>query len=360
MGRSRYAVILAGGKGERFWPMSTAVRPKQLLSLVGGRPLVAAAVERLDGLIPPERILVVTGAGLVESARAVLPCMPAENVIGEPVGRDTAAAVTLGAAMVKARDSDGAFCVLTADHVIGDTEIFIRTLSDAFDMAASDVLITIGIKPSFASTGFGYIEAGAPVERASKTKFFEVERFVEKPDAATAKRYVESGSYFWNSGMFIWSVKSYEAALAAHCPALSDMLNAVGPEVGGPRFAGITASVYAGLEKISVDYALMEKASNIVTAQGEFSWDDVGTWTALENHIERDGCGNVGLGAVEILDSSDNVVVSEQGLVALCGVRGLVVVRTADATLVCRKEKAQDVKRIVEILKRKDAHRQWL
>ncbi len=356
MQSNAYAIILAGGKGERFWPMSTAARPKQLLSIVGGEPLVAAAVRRLNALIPADRVFVITRDEIVGAVRAAVPDLPAKNIIGEPVGRDTAAAITLGAALVKARDPDASFCVLTADHVIGDASLFNRTLSESFVIAASGVLVTIGMKPSFASIGFGYIEAGNPIAHPGETEFFKAKRFVEKPDIETAKRYLKLGSFYWNSGMFIWSVKTYEAALAAHCPALLDMMKKIEPMAGGPGLAGVLASVYPGLEKISIDYALMEKAGNVVMAKGVFEWDDVGSWTALENHIEKDAAGNATLGQVESIDSSGNVVVAEQGLVALCGVKDLVVVRTENATLVCPKDRAQDVKRIVELLKADERH----
>ncbi len=360
MQSNAYAIILAGGKGERFWPMSTAARPKQLLSIVGGEPLVATAVRRLNALIPADRVFVITRNEIVGAVRAAVPGLPAENVIGEPIGRDTAAAITLGAALVKARDPDASFCVLTADHVIGDAGLFNRTLGESFAVAASGFLVTIGMKPSCASTGFGYIEAGSSLAQPGETEFFKVKRFVEKPDSKTAERYVKSGSFYWNSGMFIWSVKTYEAALAAHCPALLDMMKEIEPAALGPGMAGAMASVYAGLEKISIDYALMEKADNIVMAKGVFEWDDVGSWTALENHIEKDSAGNAVLGQVESVDSSGNVVVADQGLVALCGVKDMVVVRTGNATLVCPKDRAQDVKRIVELIKTDERYRELL
>ncbi len=346
-----YAIILAGGKGERFWPMSTAARPKQILSLVGKEPLVAAATDRLRALMPPDRIFVITSADLVPAVRDVLPALPAGNIIGEPVGRDTAAAITLGAALVKARDPDASFCVLTADHVIGNARLFNSTFTDSFAMASSGVLVTIGMKPSFASTGFGYIQAGEALAHSGKTEFFKVKSFVEKPDLNTAERYVKSGSFYWNSGMFIWSVKTYEAALAAHCPALLKMLRKLESAAGGSELAAAMQAVYPGLEKISIDYALMEKADNIVMAKGVFAWDDVGSWTALENHLEKDADDNTVLGEVATIDSSGNVIIADQGLIALCGVNNMVVVRTGDATLVCPKDRAQDVKRIVELLK---------
>ena len=353
MRKDVYAVIVAGGRGERFWPLSTAARPKQLLSLVGGKPLLAAAVELLDRLVQRENVFVVTGKDLVGKCRGAAPSIPPANMIGEPVGRDTAAAAALGAALVKARDPEAVFCVLTADHVIGDRGLFAGTLKSAFDMAAKNVLITIGMKPSWANTGFGYIEAGEKLAGPGRVKFFKARRFVEKPAPKTAARYIKAGNYYWNSGMFVWSVKAFERAVAAHCPALSGMMKSLEPAVAGPRLERALRAIYPGLKKISIDYALMERAKNVIMARGEFRWDDLGSWTALETHFAKDAAGNACSGAVESLDSSGNVVVAEQGMVALCGVRDMVVVRTGKATLVCPKDRAQDVKRLVELLRKK-------
>lgn len=357
MNQHHYAVILAGGRGERFWPLSTVRKPKQLLALIGRRPLISAAVDRLQGLIPPERIFIITNADLVGATRAALPGFPRAQVIGEPVGRDTAAAVTLGAALIKARDPRGVFCVLTADHVIGDGAVFRRTLREALGLAGrSDVLITIGLRPRFPSTGFGYLEIRQRLPVGGPIRFFKVRRFVEKPDRATAARYLRAGRYYWNSGMFIWSLDAFQNALRRHRPVLLEALNRLAPAAGTRRLAAALKALYPGLEKISVDYALMEKADNIVMAQGGFAWDDVGSWSALENHLRRDAAGNVVMGDCETLESTGNIVVSTQGLVSLIGVQNLVVVQTRWATLVCPKERAQDVKRMVAWLRKRRYH----
>lgn len=356
-----YAVILAGGRGERFWPMSTSRRPKQLLALVGRRALLAEAVHRIRSIIPERRVFVITSAHLVEAVRSLLPELPEANVVGEPCGRDTAAAITLGAALIKARDPQAVFCVLTADHVIGAPTVFRRTLKDACARAvAADVLLTIGLKPTFASTGFGYIEAGARLAGREHTVFYGVRRFVEKPDKGRAARYVKAGRFYWNSGMFVWSLAAWERALGRHHPPLARLLNLLTPLVGRPGFLECLKRAYARLEKISVDYAVMEHADNIVMAEGQFSWDDVGSWTALENHFVKDKRGNVVVGNAELMESAGNIVVVGDGLVAMVGVDNLVVVKAGDVTLVCRKDRAQDVKRMVETLRRRrDAH-PWL
>lgn len=353
-----FAVILAGGKGERFWPLSTHAKPKQMHSLVGGKPLIVEAVARLKGLVPPDRTYVITSDALVPAVRRMLPGLPGRNVVGEPCGRDTAAAVALGAALVSARDPAGVFCVVTADHVIGDLPVFRRTLRACLETAArQDVLITIGIKPSRAHTGFGYIETAGPAAARQGVRFFRVRRFTEKPDLRTAERYASSGKHYWNSGMFVWSAASVEMALARHRPALAALLRRLRTAARKPRFASALKREYRDLEKISIDYALMEKADNILMARGVFAWDDVGAWTALANHLPRDARGNVCVGSCEAMDSSANIVVSGERLTALIGVRNLVVIQAPRATLVCPRDRAQDVRRIVRKLQADGRHR---
>jgi len=347
-----YAVILAGGKGERFWPLSTSRSPKQLLSLVSERTMLGMAVDRLEGLIPPERVIVLTSADLVEPTVASVPDLPAANIIGEPMGRDTAAAVALGCAIVKARDPEGVFCILTADHVIGDIEVFRRTLREGIDLAAGqDVLVTIGIQPTFPATGYGYIESGNAVEHAGETTFLQAKRFVEKPPRATAEQYLASGAFAWNSGMFIWSCTSVQAAFGKYRPQLSELIDTLAPSVDSPGFADALRAVFEPLEKISIDYALMENADNIVMARGTFAWDDVGSWPALANHFPADDEGNTSIGDVVPLDANNNLVFSNGRLTALIGVSDLVVVQAEGATLICPRDRAQDVKALVNELK---------
>lgn len=353
-----YAVVLAGGYGERFWPASTARRPKQLLSLLGERTMLEMAVDRLAGLIPPERVIVLTSEDLVAPTIALSPDLPAANVIGEPMRRDTAAAVALACAVVQARDPEGVFCVLTADHVMGDIELFRDTLRSGLALAAhTDVLVTIGITPTEPSTGFGYVEATEIVASpdlglANDIAFRKVTRFVEKPDLETAKKYVESGSFSWNSGMFIWSATSLLASFAANEPQLAAFIEALVPAVDTDDFPAALAAGFEPLEKISIDYALMEKADNIVMAEGSFAWDDVGSWPAVGKHLPSDEAGNVIVGDAVVLDAANNIVLSEGGrLTALVGVEDLIVVHAGDATLVCPKSRAQDVKKIVTQLR---------
>jgi len=346
-----YAVIMAGGRGERFWPMSTAQRPKQLLDLVGDKPLIAESVERVKSVIPAERVFVITNQDLVEATCEALPDLPPENIIGEPMGRDTAAAVALGCAVVESKSPNAVFAVLTADHVMGDIPIFERTLEDAMAFAArEEVLITMGIKPTHPDTGFGYIRVAGERDVPGESTFFDVKKFEEKPDLSRARSFVKSGKCYWNSGMFIWSAASVRNAFAKYCPPLTRMMDVVMPTIGTETFADVLRKEYENLSKISVDYALMEKADNIVMAVGEFKWDDVGSWPAIENHFEQDESDNTRIGTTELLNSTGNIVYSRDRLTACLGVENLIVVQAEGVTLVCAKEQAQNIKQLVKAL----------
>lgn len=347
-----YAVIMAGGKGERFWPLSTARRPKQLLDLAGGKPLILQAVDRLDGLVPSERILIVTNQSLVEPIRTMLGQGSAVGVLGEPVGRDTAAAIAAGAAWIKRRDPDAVFCVLTADHVIGDLPTFRDVLARGLELCASnDVLMTIGIEPAEPSSAYGYIEAGALWRKAGSVEFFRVQRFVEKPTVEKAREYLATKRYAWNSGMFVWSVRNVQKAFAEFRPVLADKIEAWSACANEAEFIRALERDFPGLDKISIDYAVMEKAQNIVICKGTFAWDDVGSWPALESHLPRDDHDNAVKGDVETLDSARNIVVSDGRLTALVGVDDLVVVQAEGVTLVCSKERSQDIKGLLARLR---------
>lgn len=346
-----YAVILAGGKGERFWPLSTSQHPKQVLRLFGNQPLLAHAVDSVAGLIPPERVLVITADSLVDVTRATLPALPVANVVGEPIGRDTAAATALAAALVGARDPKAAFCILTADHLIGDRACFQQTLRQSFSLAHTrDCLVTIGITPSFPSTGYGYIEAGDPVATIGNIAFFHARRFVEKPVEDVARGYLETGRFYWNSGMFVFSVAAVLRALERFQPHLAALAGRLQAVVGTSAFAPALAQEYSVIDRVSIDYAIMEKAENLLMARGTFPWDDVGAWPSLENHFAADHDGNVVLGRAATLDATGNIVVSQDRLTALLGVEDLVVVHGEHATLVCSKSRAQDVKQLVRLL----------
>jgi len=333
--------------------LSTEKRPKQFLSLVGKDTLLAQAVQRLEGLIPPERILVITGQEQWDAAHAAAPMLPPDHILGEPVGRDTAAAIALGAAWVAAKNPESVFVVLTADHIIGDIACFQNTLRDAFSLASSgSCLVTLGVRPTEPSAAYGYLEAGEAVPfPGGSTSFRQVKQFVEKPDKATAARYLEAGTYYWNAGMFIWRVATIRDAFAVYRPALAALMEALASALRDGRLQEAMEKLYPSLEKISIDYAVMEKADEVVVALCTFPWDDVGSWDALARHYAADSDGNVQIGQTLCINAEGNLALSTEGVTALIGVRDLIVVRSGGATLVCHRDCAQDVKKAVQALR---------
>ena len=343
-----YAVIMAGGRGERFWPLSTTAHPKQFLTLFGGKALLTQAVDRLSGLIPPERILVITSRDLVPLTRETAWNLPAENIIGEPMGRDTAAACTLACALVTQRDPQGVVCILTADQLMSDEETFRQILGDSVTVAASsEVIVTIGVHPTYPATGFGYIESAEKIETGTATTFQRGLRFVEKPDAAAAAGYVASGRYCWNAGIFIWHVQTMRQAIERHAPHLMELCQQ-GAATPPAALDALLDTIYPALPRISVDFAIMEHCRQIVVARGSFGWDDVGTWSAVGNHLAADAAGNIVVGVCEAVEATGNVVISEGRLTALLGVQNVVVVHAGETTLVCARDRVQDLKKLVQ------------
>lgn len=355
---ARYVVIMAGGRGERFWPASRQTTPKHLLPIVGDTPMLSQTVERVLGVAPKENIFVITTQAQAAGVRAACPQLPAENIVAEPIGRDTAAATGLAMLLVKQRDPQAAFAMLPADHVIHDVRGYQALLNVAFAAAESaEVLVTLGIKPTEPATGFGYIEQAGPWRNVAGRDVFQVKRFVEKPDLTTALSYLmanqlATGSrYLWNAGMFVWRVPVVEAGLKAHAPELHAGLAAMATAAAKEGWASALAAGYPTLKKISVDYALMEKSTNVVVVPATFDWDDVGAWPAVANHFPKDSAGNVLRGLAMIEDGRNNIVVSRDGhLTAVVGADDLIVVSTADATLVCAREKAQEIKALLKRL----------
>lgn len=349
---ARYVVIMAGGRGERFWPASRHSTPKHLLPIVGETPMLTQTVERVLGVAPKENIFVITTQAQLAGVRAACPQLPAENLVAEPIGRDTAAATGLATLLVKQRDPQAAFAMLPADHVIHDVREYQSLLNVAFAAAESaDVLVTLGIKPTEPATGFGYIEQAGAWKNVAGRDVVGVKRFVEKPDLATAQSYVSSGRYFWNAGMFVWRVPVVEAGLKTHAPELHAGLAAMERAAASDGWAAALAAGYPSLKKISVDYALMEKSTNVVVVPATFDWDDVGAWPAVANHFPQDAAGNVLRGLAMVEGGASNIVVSRDGhLTAVVGASDLIVVSTADATLVCPKDKAQEIKALLKRL----------
>ncbi|HZT22267.1 MAG TPA: sugar phosphate nucleotidyltransferase [Verrucomicrobiae bacterium] len=356
----RFIVILAGGRGERFWPLSREKRPKQLLALLGKKSFLQETVERVRPLVPLENIFVITTAAQLPEVRKQLPKIPRANLIAEPVGRDTCAAVTLGAALVGARSTTGVMAVLPADHVIPDVKKFRRILGDAFDLASrGQVIITIGIQPTEPATGYGYIRVGnelpAPEGVKYQTPFFKAEQFVEKPDFQRALDYLNSGQYRWNAGMFVWSFVTLANGLEKHQPEMFAACQRWFKAANNPhRLAKLLAKDYPALKKISVDYALMEHAQNVVVAGGDFAWDDLGSWTALARHLKADAEGNCAAADFIHVDAARNIIYDARKKnrtpIAVVGLRDAILVQTDDAVLLAHKSQAQKIKELVRRL----------
>jgi mannose-1-phosphate guanylyltransferase len=360
--QDRFVIIMAGGRGERFWPLSRAKTPKQLLTLLGKRSFLQQAVDRVLPLVPLKNILIITNEIQAPTVRQQIPKLPKANVIAEPIGRDTCAAVTLGAALVGARSTTGVMAVLPADHVIPEEKKFQQVLSDAFDLAArGQAIITIGIKPTKPETGYGYIRVGETLPppagvKAYKTQFHRAEQFVEKPHYDRALEYLTSGQYRWNAGMFIWSFVTVTEGLQKHAPEMYAACQRWFKVAGNPgKLNKLLAREYPKIQKVSIDYALMEHAQNVVVADGAFEWDDLGSWAALGRHLKADPEGNTALGDFIHVDASRNIIFDARSKgrrtpIAVVGLRDSILVQTDDAVLLAHKTQAQKVKELVKKL----------
>lgn len=349
-----YAVIMAGGSGTRFWPVSRSATPKQLVRIIGDGTMIQATVMRLMPFIPAERILVVTTAKLAEETRRQLPLLAPSQVIAEPVGRDTAACTALAALVVERLSPGATMVMLPADQLIAPTDAFQAALAGGVAAAQDGHLVTYGIVPRHPATGYGYLELGAGLPAAAGARLSRVARFVEKPDLERAKAYLAAGTFRWNSGIFTWRTDVVLGQLAAHCPWLTTALAPVAAAYGTAAFDAALAAAYAPLRKVSIDYALMEHARDVVAVEGDFAWDDVGSWDALPEHLPADAAGNVLRGDALASECGDCLLVSEPGapLVAAARCHGLTVVATRDAVLVVPRGEGQAVKAVVDALAR--------
>jgi mannose-1-phosphate guanylyltransferase len=354
-----YAVILAGGSGTRLWPLSRRNRSKQSLKLVGERTMFQHAVDRLAPLFPPEQISVVTREDQSAMLSSQMPELPSANIICEPVGRGTAPAIGLAAIHLRKKDPEATMAVLTADHYITGTEQFRRALEAACSAAKDGHLVTLGIKPASPSTGFGYIHQGERLGLANDFPIFRVERFIEKPALDAARQMVTSGGYSWNSGMFVWRVDRILEEFQNQMPDLYARLMEVETALGTADYKAGLARAWNSVAEQTIDYGVMEHAADVVVIPVDIGWTDVGNWASLAELLSTDRDGNIFVGPHDEIDTHNTFVFGRRRLVATIGVQDMVIVDSEDALLVCAKKREQEVREIVERLKR-SGNGQWL
>jgi mannose-1-phosphate guanylyltransferase len=348
---SYYALIMAGGGGTRLWPLSRRARPKQALTLVGERTMFEHAVDRIASLFQPEEIFVVTGEEHLESLLLQAPELPRANFLLEPVGQGTAPAIGLGAVHLRRRDPQAVMVVLTADHFIRDVERFRRVLTAAAQVAEKGHLVTLGITPSFPSTGFGYIQQGEQLYEVDGFAVFRALRFTEKPSPETAFQMVESGLYTWNSGMFIWRVDRIMEEFARQMPDLYDVLMQIDAVLGTPAYEPTLRRLWPELVPQSIDYGVMEGARDVVVIPVDIGWSDVGNWSSMREILPADADGNVVVGEHVGLDTRNTIVFGGHRLIATIGLEDMIIVDTDDALLICPLDREQDVREMVRQLR---------
>ena len=355
-----HAVIMAGGAGTRFWPESRADFPKQLLTLTGNRSMIQTTVDRIQGLIPEDRILVVTGERLVQKMVDQLPTLPSDSIIGEPCRRDTAPCIGLAALLCAENDSDATMVVMPADHVIEQTESFCHAVEYAAQLIeeAPGRIATFGIPPSYPAETFGYIERGdrleTGVKQGSDAVAFQVKKFREKPKAEVAERYLQAGTFYWNSGIFVWKAVTILEELQRREPEMLMHLEAIAQGRGRKDFGEIFTSEFSAIRGVSIDYAVMEHAQDIVVIEAPFDWDDVGNWTAVSRLRGTDGNGNTVVGQHLGLDTKNSIIRGQDGhLLVTLGVEGVIVVQTPDATLVADRNNEESIRKLVKMIEEK-------
>jgi mannose-1-phosphate guanylyltransferase len=355
MNRHHYGLILAGGRGTRFWPLSRRRSSKQVLKVMGERSLIQGTVDRLAPVIPPERLWVLTNSHLRDEIVRQLPEIPRRQVLAEPAQRNTAPAIGLAAQILQSLDQDAVMGVFPADHVVNKEAAYRAVVRAALKGAAAGNLMLVGIQPRWAETGYGYVEFPRGTEAGSNQPK-KVLRFHEKPELAKAKRYLKAGNFYWNSGMFFWRTGVLLEQLRQHLPKTATILAAL-PPFGSRRFADRLAKAFPLCDNISIDFAVLEKAEKVAgIAAGDFGWNDVGSWNAVYELMSRDDCGNVAANSSICIDAHDNFVDARGKTVALLGVEDLIVVDTPDALLVARRDRAQQVGDIVKMLEKANRH----
>ncbi len=354
-------LIIAGGKGERFWPKSTISKPKQLLPIVTDKPMIEETVNRLLGLVDYKNIFISTNKNLIESINEILPGIPEENYIIEPVGRDTGPAIGLGAVYIGKREPGSVMVVLPADHLITEKDIFQNDLQIAEQIAKNTgCLITFGIKPSRIETGYGYIELGEVINAEYENHAYEVRKFEEKPDLPTAKQYYEQGNYVWNSGMFIWTTNAILEAFEKHLPNMFEDFMEIQENIGTDRENEVVNEYFENFEKISIDYGIMEKADNVLCVKARFTWDDVGAWSALSRVKSMDEDNNLIQSDWKGIDTRNCIIVNDKGIISTIGINNLIVIKHGDSLLITEKTREQEVKKIVNELKKDEEMNKYI
>jgi mannose-1-phosphate guanylyltransferase len=351
-----HAIIMAGGGGTRFWPRSRQKKPKQFLTLVGQRTLLQQTLDRVEGQVSPESSWVITSSAHKDECARQLPELPPENIVGEPCGRDTAACIGLGAALVALKDPDAVMIVMPADHVIEPVQEFRRAIQAAAMLVQESpkALVTIGIPPTFPATGYGYIHRGSSLGQRQGTSVFRVAAFREKPSFDVAQQMLQSGDYFWNSGIFVWKARTILNALEENQAPLYAAVQRIAMSWFSPDRESVLRAEYEGLTKISIDYAVMEKAKDVLVVQAPYKWDDVGSWLALERMHPQDADGNTVMARHAGIATKNCVIVGEpDSLLATVGVENLLIVQDDDAILVADRREEGTVKNLVDLLRKK-------
>lgn len=344
-----YAVIMAGGVGSRFWPRSKAKNPKQLLKIFGDNTMIQDTVKRLDGIVKKEHILVITNKVQKEKVISQLKGVPEQNIIDEPFGKNTAACIGLASAIINSKSDNAVMITLPADHMIKDEEKFRNTLLKAAKFTENnDSLVTIGIKPTRPETGYGYIQVQ---ENGNDDGIYKVKTFAEKPNLDTAKRFLEAGDFLWNSGMFIWKINTIINEIKNHMPDLHEGMQKISMHIDKPDFMSALTAVYGRLRNISIDYGIMEKSDKVFVTKGSFEWSDVGSWEAVYELSEKDDKNNASIGDVYTDNTSGSYIYSPKKFTAVIGLENVIVINTSKGLLICSKDKAQDVKKVVDHLK---------
>jgi len=351
----QYAVILAGGKGERFWPRSRKSLPKQLLNIVDDTTMVEKTIERISPIIPKERIFIVGNKAIEDGIRRISLGIPEENHLFEPQGKNTAPAIGFAAFTIRNIDKDAVMIVLPADHHIKDRRSFLSCVKKASRFAEKNYLLTFGIVPTRPETGYGYIESGPIISN----DVYIVKKYKEKPSHKKANEFIRKGNFLWNCGIFVWRVDRIIEEFYRFQPEFAEDIEEYVKKNQTGKDEGKLERIYERTESISIDYAIMEKASNVAVIRASFGWDDVGSWSALERLKEKDEDGNTKAGNMVLMDTKNSILVSDSGVIAAVGVSNLVIIHTKDATLVIPKERIQEVKEIVRRLNKRKNLREY-